>query len=152
MATLQRFKRLATQCSVAPSPTRSPAASPVIHLRRRRKTLRMLLFGSTDRRKLHSCETPVPRREGPAPDGSRKLRVRHKLKDLFVSSPPPPLDRRREEDRDRLLKEPYRGVASGGFSGRRGGGSGASIRPLSAALRCRLLRKAWRPTLVAIPE
>lgn len=152
MATLQRFKQLATQCAVTPSPTRSPATSPVIHLRRR-KTLRML-FGSTDRRKLHSSEAPGPRREGPAPDGSRKFRVRHKLKDLFLSSPPPSLEgralERRREDRDRLLKEPHSGMVSGGFLGRRGGNG--SIRPLSAALRCRLLRKAWRPILVAIPE
>ncbi|KAK4747522.1 hypothetical protein SAY87_014108 [Trapa incisa] len=151
MATLQRFKQLATQCTVAPSPTRSPAASPVIHLRRR-KTLRML-FGSTGRRKLHSRETSVPI-QVPAPDGSRKFRVRYKLKDLFISSPPPPLEGgsphwRGEDGRDRHLfpKEPYSG---GEFSGRRGGGG--SIRPLSAALRRRMLRKAWRPILVAIPE
>ncbi|KAL6191089.1 hypothetical protein ACLB2K_037481 [Fragaria x ananassa] len=43
MATLQKFKLLATQCAVvAGSPTRNPTASPVIHLCRR-KTLRMFL-------------------------------------------------------------------------------------------------------------
>ncbi|OWM84649.1 uncharacterized protein LOC116205430 [Punica granatum] len=151
MATLQRFKLLATQCAVAPSPTRSPAASPVIHLRRR-KTLRMLL-GRTDRRKFQRTDPPVPRRDGPAPERSREFRVRHKLKDLFVSSPPPlegGTSGKTCEDRDHLLTESPSSEAAGELSApRRVSGP---LRPLSAALRYRLLRKAWRPVLGAIPE
>ncbi|KAL0424015.1 UNVERIFIED_CONTAM: hypothetical protein Sradi_0936300 [Sesamum radiatum] len=94
MATLQKFKLLATQCAVAGSPTRSPTASPVIHLRRR-KTLRMLLArgGSGGRRLPPRCDDASPDRRGSADEGSspekgKQLSVSHKLKDLFVSSPP----------------------------------------------------------------
>ncbi|GFY84787.1 50S ribosomal protein-like protein [Actinidia rufa] len=62
MATLQKFKLLATQCAVAGSPTRSPTTSPVIHLRRR-KTLRMLLGRNRWRRKTIS---PLRRLSGSA--------------------------------------------------------------------------------------
>ncbi|XP_020224204.2 uncharacterized protein LOC109806241, partial [Cajanus cajan] len=75
---MHKFKFLATQCAVAGSPTRSPTTSPVIHLRRR-KTLRMFLA----RRRFH----PPPKEPPPIPHS--ESRVRHKLKDLFVSSPPP---------------------------------------------------------------
>lgn len=150
MATLRKFKLLATQCAVAPSPTRSPASSPAIHLRRR-KTLRMLL-GRADHRKFHRGDPPVPCREDPARGSPRELRVRHKLKDLFVSSPPP-LETgppQRCEDRDRLLTASSSSGTADGLSARNGGNG--SLRPLSAALRYRLLRKAWRPVLVSIPE
>lgn len=133
MATLQKFKFLATQCAVAGSPSRSPTASPVIHLRRR-KTLRMLL-GRGGRRLPPSCDDGEPDRS----DGERSPeRVSHKLKDLFVSSPP---ERASENVGERLLP-------AGG--GRRAGAR--SLRPLSATFRQRLLRRAWRPALVAIPE
>ncbi|MFS7963999.1 hypothetical protein Hanom_Chr08g00744951 [Helianthus anomalus] len=36
MATLQKFKRFATQCTIAGSPTRSPSISPVLNLRRQK--------------------------------------------------------------------------------------------------------------------
>lgn len=147
MATLQKFKLLATQCAVAGSPTRSPTTSPVIHLRRR-KTLRMLLGrgegrrlpprsddGSPDRRRGSEEETSP--RKGRAP-----LSVSHKLRDLFVSSPPAFADRVSENVREGLLP-PGGGVRRGGTR---------SMRPLSATLRQRLLRRAWRPVLVGIPE
>ncbi|KAK4410166.1 hypothetical protein Sango_0089600 [Sesamum angolense] len=91
MATLQKFKLLATQCAVAGSPTRSPTASPVIHLRRR-KTLRMLLArgGSGGRSCLARDDSPDRRGsadEGSSPEKGKQLSVSHKLKDLFVSSP-----------------------------------------------------------------
>lgn len=162
MTTLQKFKLLATQCAVVGSPSRSPTTSPVVHLRRRR-TLRMLL-NRADRRRF-------PRREGsPEQDAGRqsppenpaRFRARHKLRDLFVSSsppPPPPLPpvdgaarpERRLEARERLLAEAGTGTDVGGVGARRGG-VGGSIRPLSAAFRYRLLRRPWRPVLVAIPE
>lgn len=152
MATLKRFKLLATQCAVAPSPTRSPAASPVVHLRCR-KTLRLLL-GRADRRKFHLGDPPCTRREDPGPGSSREFRVGHKLKDLFMSSPPARLEGGAPneicKDRDRLLAGNSRTVVAGDSSAGRGGKG--FLRPLSAGLRYRLLRKAWRPVLVAIPE
>ncbi|KAL3719446.1 hypothetical protein ACJRO7_004414 [Eucalyptus globulus] len=162
MTTLQKFKLLATQCAVVGSPSRSPTTSPVVHLRRR-KTLRMLL-NRADRRRLPrregSPERDLPRQSPPQNPG--RFRARHKLRDLFVSSPPPPppLDgaarsERRLDARERLLAdatgtETMGGGGGGGFVARRGGGG--SIRPLSAAFRYRLLRRPWRPVLVAIPE
>jgi len=169
MPTLQKFKVLATQCAVvAASPTRSPSASPVIHLRRRR-TLRMLL-NRTDRRGRFACRDDSSELRGmdsdpnrAPPDKAKKkeksgeIRVRHKLKDLFVSSPPPPEDRvtdkRLEEDEVGSL--PAVGSVGGGISAaRRGGGAerAGSFRPVTATFRYRLLRRAWRPVLVTIPE
>ncbi|EXC20516.1 hypothetical protein L484_027070 [Morus notabilis] len=166
MATLQKFKLLATQCAVAGSPTRSPSASPVIHLRRR-KTLRML---------LNRPERRLPRREASSevkdidedggddrPEKSKDARVRQKLKDLFVSSPPLEDrvsdnrgEREDEEEEERGLLPPT-GSVIGGFSVGGGGltarrrGTG-SLRPVTAGFRYRLLRRAWRPVLVSIPE
>lgn len=152
MATLQKFKFLATQCAVAGSPTRSPTTSPVIHLRRR-KTLRMLLgrggSGAAGGRRLPSrCGDASPDRRGSSdeersPEKGNELSasVSHKLRDLFVSSPPSFSERESENVGERLLP-------AGG--GRRG--VARSLRPLSATFRQRLLRRAWRPVLVAIPE
>ncbi|KAI3462557.1 hypothetical protein Pfo_019220 [Paulownia fortunei] len=151
MATLQKFKLLATQCAVAGSPTRSPTTSPVIHLRRR-KTLRMLLGrggGGGGRRLPPRCDDGSPDRRG-SRDGEssqekgKELSVSHKLKDLFVSSPPAFGETVSENVREGLLP-------SGGGGGVRRGGT-RSLRPLSATFRQRLLRRAWRPVLVAIPE
>ncbi|XP_057504121.1 uncharacterized protein LOC130787703 [Actinidia eriantha] len=151
MATLQKFKFLATQCAVAGSPTRSPTTSPVIHLRRR-KTLRMLLGRTAGggRRFPGRDESPDP---PPAADSlekkSRGLTVSHKLKDFFVSSPPPLEERATEKDGD-VGEGILRAAGGGGAEARRGGPR--SLRPLSATFRQRLLRRAWRPVLVAIPE
>ncbi|XP_057784246.1 uncharacterized protein LOC131001687 [Salvia miltiorrhiza] len=152
MATLQKFKLLATQCAVAASPTRSPSASPVIHLRRR-KTLRMLLSrvgggGGGGRRLPPRCCDASSGQMGSsdkrsAPEKGKESLVRNKLKDLFVSSPPPLAEAVSENVRELLLP-------SGGELRR---GSGRSLRPLSATFRQRLLlRRAWRPVLVGIPE
>ncbi|CAI9780836.1 unnamed protein product [Fraxinus pennsylvanica] len=142
MTTLQKFKLLATQCAVAGSPTRSPTTSPIIHLRRRRSTLRMLLsrggrklpplreVGSQDRR---------PQGDVKSSERGKEIVVRHKLKDLFVSSPPAFEKRISENMREGLL--PAAGV-----------GGARARRPLTAMFRQRLLRRAWRPVLVGIPE
>ncbi|KAL2329519.1 hypothetical protein Fmac_017100 [Flemingia macrophylla] len=148
---MHKFKFLATQCAVAGSPTRSPTTSPVIHLRRR-KTLRMFLA----RRRFHP---PPPPPQDPPPSDSES-RVRHKLKDLFVSSPPPPppladnkttFDHRQQDDpRHDLLPTPAVSVRfRAGSPFRR---SAAALRPVSSVFRYRLLRRAWRPVLVTIPE
>ncbi|RAL50791.1 hypothetical protein DM860_015938 [Cuscuta australis] len=146
MATLQKFKLFATQCAVAGSPTRSPTTSPVIHFRRR-KTLGMLLSLGAD----HG--SPDLRREAKAEE--KEMAARRKLKDLFVSSsspppPQPPCDNMSENLREELLSAAFYG--DGGL-----GGGGSSIkrvgsRPLSATFRQRLLRRSWRPVLIAIPE
>ncbi|XP_016196365.1 uncharacterized protein LOC107637468 [Arachis ipaensis] len=152
MPNLHKFKLLATQCSVAGSPTRSPTTSPVIHLRRR-KTLRMLLTRPT---------------QDPPDTTTTTTRVRHKLKDLFVSSPsPPPAENtaaakscRELEQQQQLHHHEQDGFVSGGsaFGVRFRSGSplrrssGAALRPITSAFRYRLLRRAWRPMLVTIPE
>ncbi|GAB4832329.1 hypothetical protein Ancab_006343 [Ancistrocladus abbreviatus] len=171
MATLQKFKLLATQCAVAGSPTRSPTTSPVIHLRRRR-TLRMFLSRSSNssgRRFHRRDEEDISDRRRRMADKSTEsskepLSVRHKLKDLFVSSPPPLGDNAKtqkigveEEELQGLLPATQRAGSVQEWSGglaitQRSGGSAGSLRPLSATLRQRLLRRAWRPVLVAIPE
>ncbi|KAG6777459.1 hypothetical protein POTOM_017282 [Populus tomentosa] len=147
MATLHKFKLLATQCAVTATPTQSPTTSPVFHIRRRRKTLRMLLSKNSDvRRRIPRREDESEVEEDPLPE----KRVRRKLKDLFVSSPP-------FEEKERRSGERGGGEEVGLISGnaaavRRGGVGGGALRPVAASLRYRLLRRAWRPVLVTIPE
>lgn len=151
MATLQKFKLLATQCAVAASPTRSPSASPVIHLRRRR-TLRMLLSratgGASGRRLPPRCCGASTDQRGSSdkrssPEKEKVSLVSNKLKDLFVSSPPPLAETVSENVREMLLPS----------NGEMQRGGGRSLRPLAATFRQRLLlRRAWRPVLVGIPE
>ncbi|KAK3230153.1 hypothetical protein Dsin_002034 [Dipteronia sinensis] len=72
------------KCAVSSSPTWSPKTSPVIHLRRR-KTLRMLF----NRRRFPRQDDDALDRE--AADVSPEIenkKIRAKLKNLFVSSPP----------------------------------------------------------------
>lgn len=182
MATLQKFKFLAAQCAMIGSPTRSPTASPVVHLRRR-KTLRMLLGRtasgkynhrrfhrreeSPDRRRTEDKSAQIGRYEDHRSRKQHRISVRSKLKDLLVSSPPPLGESAKKMEQgeiQRLL--PTTGCPNEGFCisggeaggscggvtvGRRIGGAGV-MRPLTATLRQRLLRRAWRPVLVAIPE
>ncbi|VVA94294.1 unnamed protein product [Arabis nemorensis] len=160
---LQKFKLLATHCStVAESPTRSP----VIHLRRR-KTLRLLLTRSSDRWRLpyrhdDSPEIQTNADKSMGSDGTRsvsKIRSRRKLRELFVSSPPVEESQRGGDSGKKKMEcdLSVNGVNSNGEIGeeltvRRMGFNG-SVRPmLSGTLRCRLLRRAWRPVLVTIPE
>ncbi|WMV18170.1 hypothetical protein MTR67_011555 [Solanum verrucosum] len=152
MATLQKFKLLATQCAVAGSPTRSPTTSPVIHIRRR-KTLRMLLSlnsgggsggGGGGRRDDASPDRISG--DGDSPDQVKEMVGSHKLKDLFVSSPPSP-------DNSRGRFPPEIDCAGGGGIGSAVREIGVrSMRPLSATFRQRLLKRVWRPMLVSIPE
>lgn len=84
-----------------------------------------------------------------------------KLKDLFVSSPP--LEDKEKKTNSSNHRDggseigllPVTGSVGGGsgcsLAARRGGASGA-LRPVSATFRYRLLRRAWRPVLVTIPE
>ncbi|KAA8547781.1 hypothetical protein F0562_004211 [Nyssa sinensis] len=147
MATLQKFKFLATHCAVAGSPTRSPTTSPVVHLRRR-KTLRMLLSRTGSSRRLPRCEDSpdLLGTAGNSPEKSKKLAASHKLKDLFISSPPLE-DKASAKVKD--IGEPFL-PATAGAGGGSGGTAGRlsryrSLRPLSATFRQRLLRRSWRP-------
>ncbi|CAI0547598.1 unnamed protein product [Linum tenue] len=167
MATLQRFKHFATQCGASSTgnPTQSPTTSPVVHLRRR-KTLRMLLSRGSPaavdhHRRAMAMFDGVQQRDLP----SDSKRARRKLKDLFVASPPleDNSTKNRGCDEVRLLT-----VGPGGSDGgignngnncsfSRGGGGGFSgrrrgLRQGVATFRYRLLRRAWRPVLVTIPE
>ncbi|KAL2335252.1 hypothetical protein Fmac_016465 [Flemingia macrophylla] len=126
---LQSFKLLATRCSTSAAATQSPTASPNLRRRRSRsrKTLRMLL-----------------RHDPPEP-------TRYKLKDLLLSSPPP-INKR--HDHDGLLPSAA-AAAAPGFRFRTGSRfrrSGAAPGAASSAFRHRLLRRAWRPVLLSIPE
>ncbi|KAK4284165.1 hypothetical protein QN277_001034 [Acacia crassicarpa] len=159
MATLQKFKLLATQCAVAGSPTRSPTTSPVIQLRRR-KTLRMFLSRPDRRRFARREDAPVDvDDEDPTEMNEKEVRVRRKLKDLFVSSPPSVDDEKRRLDEERREQEGFSpAIASSSLSSRfrtgsalRRGGT-TSLRPVSSAFRYRFLKRAWRPVLVTIPE
>ncbi|XP_030543667.1 uncharacterized protein LOC115750435 isoform X2 [Rhodamnia argentea] len=148
MATLQKFKLLAAQCGVAPSPTRSPRASPVVQLRRQsHKTTLGMLFA-------RGCGVGVRRVESGG-EKRKKSASGRTLKDLFVSPPPSP-------ERDGDGRGGGKGNGSGGeevfpfHAGSLGGviaGHG-SPRPVFMGLRFRslMLRKAWRPTLETIPE
>ncbi|CAK9141600.1 unnamed protein product [Ilex paraguariensis] len=156
MARLQKFKLFATQCTVAGSPARSPTASPVIHLRRR-KTLRMLLSRNcTNGRRLPRRDDDSTDLRGDSSEKVKELVVSHKLKDLFVSSLP---FEERASKKEIDMGEGFSTVTAcaGGVSG--GGGvlglrrvGNRSLGPLSGTFRQRLLRKAWRPVLVTIPE
>ncbi|GLT55624.1 hypothetical protein SLA2020_287290 [Shorea laevis] len=104
MATLQKFQKfklLATQCTIAGSPRRSPSASPVIHICRR-KTLHMLLNRSSgsERHRFSHCDdrekvvdrspekTTTTETSNKKGGSKREGKGRRKLKELFVSSPP----------------------------------------------------------------
>lgn len=164
MAALQKFKLLATHCGVTQSPTRSPRTSPVVQLRRRKTTLRMLLTRSAGRRSPRRRETPAYQlRLEPLPEkriesGEKVLaQSRPSLKDLFVSSPPFEGERGRGNFKERSFGGENRelGLVSKGIGGGSTGwlsGPG-SPRPVWTGLRYKsLLRRAWRPVLVTIPE
>ncbi|KAF7025014.1 hypothetical protein CFC21_037267 [Triticum aestivum] len=156
MATLpQRFKLLATRCAAgAPSPSRSPApsyaTSPGYRLRRRRGSrLRRFLC----RRVGGGLPEPAGRREEDKKPlvgrGSRTLR------DLFVASPEAGRTRRGcgcDADSDDDDEEEAGRAGSGGASGAASGGGGRRFRPAGGGLRSLLMRRSWRPVLVAIPE
>ncbi|ESW23671.1 hypothetical protein PHAVU_004G066700 [Phaseolus vulgaris] len=124
------LKLLATHCTTTTA-THSPTASPVFR-RRRRKTLRMLL--------LHD----------PPESADNHVRVRSRLKDLLLSSPPLPPPITKRQDRGSLLPSASAAI---GFRSRTGSrllrGNAAAG---SVSFRRRLLRRAWRPVLLSIPE
>lgn len=143
MATLQKFKLLAIHCGSSKSPTRSPRTSPIVQLRRRKTTLRMLLRRSPRRRGT------ALQRERPSEKKSGNLVRRHSLKDLFGSSPPGEEDIKIDVV---VVQETHRSVNSGLDGSVYGTGSPGP--GWTTGFRCRSLlsRKAWRPVLLAIHE
>ncbi|KAH7686208.1 hypothetical protein IHE45_04G088700 [Dioscorea alata] len=148
MATLQLFKLFGMQCTtVSQSPSRSPvgkraaaaSGSPSVQLRRR-VTLKKLLSRSPSRRFVPRGK---PSGGKPADPEERKGLLSHTLRDLLVSSPP-------SEDEG---GDGGRGGGGFRFESGSGGRRGAGVsRFRSVSLRQRLMRRAWRPVLVAIPE
>ncbi|CAI0451279.1 unnamed protein product [Linum tenue] len=146
MASLQKFKLLATQCGVAPSPTRSPRTSPVVHFRRRKTTLRMLLTRSSGRR---NRDEPAP----PPIYAAAPERRRGSLKDLFVSSPAA----EEEEEGDGGRESTIDGGGGGGdryqvWKMKVSELGGAAAAGWMGFRHRSILRRAWRPVLVGIPE
>ncbi|XVF84762.1 hypothetical protein PTKIN_Ptkin17bG0065100 [Pterospermum kingtungense] len=156
MATLQKFRLLATQCGVTPSPTRSPRTSPVVNICRPKTTLRMLLTRTSSRKSSTCREMPYPQSfVGNLPEKKKDLSGRT-LKDLFVSSP---LLEEEDEDEDGGVVEKKFGeksdvVLATQLSGLNGlGREPGSPRPGWIGFRRRmLLRRGWRPMLSTIPE
>uniref|UniRef100_A0ACD5VUK8 Uncharacterized protein n=1 Tax=Avena sativa TaxID=4498 RepID=A0ACD5VUK8_AVESA len=155
MSTLpQRFKLLATRCAAgAPSPSRSPApsyaTSPGYRLRCRRGSGRHRggrLRRFLSRRVGGGPEPAVGQEEDKKPLVGRGSRT---LRDLFVASPEGGRRRRGcgcedDEEEDGGIGSGRAGMAHGGGAGGRRFGSGG--------LRSLLMRRSWRPVLVAIPE
>ncbi|KAG2253619.1 hypothetical protein Bca52824_083755 [Brassica carinata] len=140
MATLQRFKFLATQCGVEQSPTRSPSpsTSPLVQFRRKKTTLKMLLsLGSPSRQ-----EQPLIHQAADKDVAGRKLR------DLFVSSSS--LEEEEEEER------PKGKTKEEALAAMRAKLNASASSQLESAVwfgfSKRLLQRAWRPKLGTITE
>ncbi|KAJ4909752.1 hypothetical protein Rs2_04373 [Raphanus sativus] len=147
MATLQRFKFLATQCGVAPSPTRSPSprTSPLVQFRRKKTTLKMLL-----------SLIPPSRREQPRIHHGRSLAADtdvagRKLRDLFVTSSPV-AEEEEKETRKGKTKEEVLAAMAAKLSAAGSSQVENSTAPVWFRFNKRLLQRAWRPKLGTIPE
>ncbi|XP_068639132.1 uncharacterized protein [Aristolochia californica] len=145
MTTLHKFKLLATQCAVSGSPSRSPSPGHVFNLRRR-KTLRHLLTRTVSRRRSQSPDAPPECVKIATDQVQKKAYLSHTLKDLFVSSPPLADKNESNANVGRIdrVRKPLR-------TNRVELGTGMA-RNMMGAFRYRILRRAWRPVLVTIPE
>ncbi|KAM7271784.1 hypothetical protein ACFE04_030998 [Oxalis oulophora] len=156
MATIQRFKFMifATQCSVAQSPTRSPATSPLVQLRRQKTTLRMLLTRKSSdilppRSSSQEYSKTTTNQQSIAMSSTKKS----KLKDLFVSASSPEFGEEAERKSDCKVSDVAASIKVNGLGGIGVRESAGSMRSGWTGFRHRvLLRKAWRPLLVTIPE
>ncbi|OMO63966.1 hypothetical protein COLO4_32156 [Corchorus olitorius] len=161
MATLQKFKLLATQCGVTQSPTRSPRTSPIVNFCRPKTTLRMLLTRSGSRKSSTCREMSYPQSfVANLPEkkkGDNDLSGRT-LKDLFISSSPSLGEENSNNDQGKVGGGKFGGknevVLASKLSGLNGlGGEPGSPRTGWVGFRHRmLLRRAWRPMLMTIPE
>ncbi|KAG2322593.1 hypothetical protein Bca4012_057300 [Brassica carinata] len=142
MATLQRFKFLATQCGVEQSPTRSPSpsTSPLVQFRRKKTTLKMLLsLGSPSRQ-----EQPLIHQAADKDVAGRKLR------DLFVSSSS--LEEEEEERPKGKTKEEALAAMRAKLNASAGSQMESDAAPVWFGFSKRLLQRAWRPKLGTITE
>ncbi|KAI6691533.1 hypothetical protein NL676_028361 [Syzygium grande] len=117
-------------------------------LRRRRGTLRSLLFRRFRRRGGDPSDRKDRARDAPQASNGGKYR----LEDLFLLHPPldgPASERRAEARRHSSLEAEAVG-GGGGLAVRRSGSR--RLRPVAGSFRCRMLRRAWRPVLLTIPE
>ncbi|CAN7040073.1 unnamed protein product [Brassica rapa subsp. trilocularis] len=147
MATLQRIKFLATQCGVAPSPTRSPSprTSPLVQFRRKKTTLKMLL-----------SLIPPSRREQPLIHHGRSLAAdkdvaARKLRDLFVTSSPVEEGEEKERPKGKTKEEVLAAMAAK-LNAAASSQVGNNAAPVWFRFSKRLLQRAWRPKLGTIPE
>ncbi|KAK7310077.1 hypothetical protein RJT34_07310 [Clitoria ternatea] len=131
-----KFKHFKIQCGATQSPTRSP----VVHLWRRKTTLRSLL---SRRRRESSLRRGCLLEKKKGGDQVR----RHSLKDLFLSSPP--------NDESVTVTNEDKDSSSTANTGL----PGSEFRPGSpkpgwTGFRCRSLlsKKPWRPILLTIDE
>ncbi|XP_028768287.1 uncharacterized protein LOC114725888 [Neltuma alba] len=155
MATLQKFKLLATQCGMTRSPTRSPRTSPMVQFRRRKITLRMLLNRNTGRQSPRRRNSPIEKSllfgvsEVKKKEKRKELMRRHSLKELFVSSPPK--EETREDIPIRVSDSVGTVVGLGGpVIWSNGPGSPKSV---WRGFRIRLLlKRGWRPGLDTVFE
>ncbi|XP_009383639.2 uncharacterized protein LOC135596443 [Musa acuminata AAA Group] len=140
MRILQKLKLLVVQCAAARSSTGSDVRS--FNIRQRWRPAKKLYVFSKFRRLLRRgvCSED----EQPSLEESKGM-MKQRLLDLFASS-------------QSVEDEGGSSNSSGGDDGRavealtaRRGGRAWRFRS-AAGLRCRLLRRAWRPVLVAIPE
>ncbi|KAF8082881.1 hypothetical protein N665_0803s0003 [Sinapis alba] len=144
MATLQRFKFLATQCGVAPSPTRSPSprTSPLVQFRPKKTTLKMLL-----------SLIPPSRREQPLIHQARSLAADkdvagRKLRDLFVTSSPVEEEEEKERPKGKTKEEVLAAKLNAAASSQ----VENNATPVWSRFSKRLLQRVWRPKLGTIPE
>ncbi|XP_044489007.1 uncharacterized protein LOC123213598 [Mangifera indica] len=160
MAALQKFKILATPCGVVQSPTGSSRTSPLVQLPRKMTTLRMLLTKNTSRysQKLLSSQQEVVvlvDHEHDVLDETKKKKSQsNTLKDLFLSSFEDDNVRNvkaDDDDDDMKVRDKSEILLMKKLQGGLGGEPGMS-RPVWVGFRHRLLRKAWKPKLVSIPE
>ncbi|KAF8116966.1 hypothetical protein N665_0013s0025 [Sinapis alba] len=148
MATLQRFKFLATQCGVAPSPTRSPSprTSPLVQFRPKKTTLKMLL-----------SLIPPSRREQPLIHQARSLAADkdvagRKLRDLFVTSSPVEEEEEEKERPKGKTKEEVLAAMAAKLNAAASSQVENNAAPVWSRFSKRLLQRAWRPKLGTIPE
>ncbi|CAH8257481.1 unnamed protein product [Arabidopsis lyrata] len=145
MATLQRFKFLGTQCGVAAqSPTRSPSprTSPLVQLRQKKTTLKMLL----------SLASPSRREQQPLIQHHHKDVAGRKLKDLFVSSSSVEEEEEEERPKGKTKEEVLAAMAAKLNATARLQCESTDTAPAWFGFSKRLLQRAWRPKLGTIPE
>ncbi|KAG7586291.1 hypothetical protein ISN45_Aa02g016050 [Arabidopsis thaliana x Arabidopsis arenosa] len=145
MATLQRFKFLGTQCGVAAqSPTRSPSprTSPLVQLRRKKTTLKMLL----------SLASPSRREQQQLIQHHHKDVAGRKLKDLFVSSSSVEEEEEEERPKGKTKEEVLAAMAAKLNATARLQCESTDTAPAWFGFSKRLLQRSWRPKLGTIPE